>query len=100
MITTSIRFLIHEGSQMKQQFRLYLQNRNYRPATTIPAYINSIEKICAEENLSWMGIAENIHKLVKDYDSSGVKAELGEYGHRTVINALKRFQEFIQDTKK
>lgn len=39
-------------------------------------------------------MSKQINKFVKDYDTNGIKSELGEKSHRTVINALKRYQEF------
>ena len=37
----------------------------------------------------------NSNGVTTQYDKHGSKASFGKFGHSTVINALKRFREFV-----
>lgn len=88
---------------MRDEFAKFLIRRGYKTETpsgnpsTVYAYLNSMDWICSEEHLSWRSLAENIDGLLVDYDVGGRKQHEGEKSHRTVINALKRFSEFIKE---
>lgn len=86
---------------MQEEFKYWLEKnglRTYAP-TTIAAYTRSVDDVCQIENCSWTALGNDINNIVKIYDWGGEKEAKGNEGHRTVINALKRFQEFIHDTK-
>lgn len=86
---------------MKEQFKNYLLKKGYAEYTpagnpsTVYDYMKRIDKVCKIENYSWQKLADNIHYIVHQYDSFGEKADIGNISNRAVINALKRFQEFI-----
>ncbi|MEE1055631.1 MAG: hypothetical protein UH239_00065 [Acutalibacteraceae bacterium] len=88
---------------MDEQFKNYLIKAGYKITTpsgnpsTIYSYIKSIDKVCELEGFSWCELADNIETIVKQYDLGGTKEDLGNKSHKTVINALKRFQEFINN---
>lgn len=87
---------------MKEAFYNYLLELGYKDSTpsgapsTISHYINSIEKIIAWEHLgTWNQLIQHLPILLRKYDLGGEKAHLGSIGHGTVINALRRFAEFV-----
>lgn len=88
---------------MKEQFFDYLESRGYSVATpsgnpsTVYSYQKWIEKVCEWENTSWEGLARNIGTIVTLYDIGGSKQDLGQKSHCTIINALKRFSEFLSE---
>lgn len=86
---------------MKKRFEDYLIKQGYSVTTpsgnpsTVYAYQKCIDKICEWENLTWYELVNNISSIVVQYDAGGAKEELGNKSHKSVINALHRFEEFI-----
>lgn len=79
------------------EFRKYLEGREYKPST-VGQYISSIEKIILWESYSgWQDVVDNINVLVRNYEIGGIHSELGARGHNTVINALRRFKEYLYE---
>ena len=78
----------------------YLVQRGYKVYTpsgadsTAKHYPNAVERICEEENISFIELFDNIQGYVALYDFDGAKRDLGMIGHRTWINALKRLSDF------
>lgn len=89
---------------MREQFKAYLIKEGYKEYTpsglpsTVYDYIKRIDFICEEEGLlSWTQLASNINHYVINYDVGGRKESVGELSHRAVINALKRFRDFLYE---
>lgn len=87
---------------MKEEFYNYLLDFGYKETTltrrpsTIPQYVNAIDKIVRWECLeNWEQLIPHFPILLKKYETSGEKAHLVARGHRTIINALKSFVDFI-----
>lgn len=86
---------------MKQRFQDYLIKQGYSITTsagnpsTVYDYAKRIDKVCEWENVTWAGLAQNISAIVAKYDVGGSKEDLGRKSHSAVINALKRFSEFL-----
>lgn len=86
---------------MKERFEAYLINQGYALVTprgrpsTVYSYQNCIDKVCEWEHKTWIGLAANIGPVVALYDVGGLKEDYGNKSHKAVINALKRFKEFI-----
>lgn len=86
---------------MERQFEQYLIDRGYRTITpsgrpsTVPDYIGRIHTVCQWEGCSWEELAARIDGIAALYDTGGPKEGLGSRSHRSVINALKRFREFV-----
>ena len=90
------------NSQLKEEFKNFLILKGYKEFTntgspsTVYDYLGRIDFIMKNENYtSWYYVAKNIDSLVKTYGETGEKSQLGKKSHNAVINALKRFQEFI-----
>ena len=87
---------------MKKQFEDYLIKQGYAVKTrsgkpsTVYDYIKRIDKVCKIENTTWNDLAMNISEIVIQYDSGGCKENIGKQSHHSVINALKRFSEFLK----
>lgn len=86
---------------MKEKFMDYLNKQGYSLTTpagnpsTVYDYAKRVDKVCEWENTTWTGLADNINNIVSLYDIGGAKEEYGLKSNRAVINALKRFQEFL-----
>ena len=86
---------------MKDAFKEYLIANGYAEYTpkglpsTVYDYLNRIDFVCKQECLTWIQLAERISRVVDEYDIGGEKETLGNKSHRAVINALKRYQEFV-----
>ena len=75
-------------------FRKYLTGETYKPKVVF-GYARAVEKVLEEERMSIEEFNRRINEICCLYDIGGAKERLGERGHRTVINALKRYREFI-----
>lgn len=86
---------------MKKGFENFLVKQGYKLTTpsgnpsTVYDYLKRIDKVCEWESTSWEGLANSIGVIVKVYDVGGEKEDFGKKSHRAVINALKRYQEYI-----
>lgn len=90
---------------MKKQFEQYLINKEYATTTksgrpsTVYDYLKRIDKVCKRENITWENLFENINDIITLYNIGGSKENLGKKSHNSVINALKRFSEFVTSSK-
>lgn len=88
---------------MKEQFYNYLVKRGYAVTTptgnpsTVYDYTKRIEKVCEWENTTWTGLAQKISAIITMYDVGGKKEEFGRKSNCAVINALRRFSEFLAE---
>lgn len=88
-------------NEMRENFRKYLIAQGYKVYTpkglpsTVWEYIKSIDRVCEWENMSWEDVKNNIEDLEDEYSPYGAKAAKGALSHCTVINALRRFKEFV-----
>lgn len=82
-------------------FEKYLIDQGYAVETdsgnpsTVYAYVNAVELVREEEGLSWDSLGRNISAIVPRYDAGGAKELMGAKSNKTVVNALKRFAEFV-----
>ncbi len=82
-------------------FEEYLVNAGYCEYTasgnpsTVFSYTHAIKKVLEEEGLSWSSLQNDIENIVPIYDVGGNKHHIGAKSNCTVINALKRFNEFV-----
>lgn len=87
-------------SELSKQFKEYLSSaasprtgRKYSQ-NTINGYTWGIKVVCDEEGCEWKDVAPQIDALVFRYGTGGEKAEIGEKGRSTVINALRAYRRF------
>lgn len=89
---------------MEEKFKTYLIKNGYSLTTpsgnpsTVYSYIKSVYKVCEWEHLSLGSLANQIETIICMYDIGGDKEDLGNKSHKTVINALKQFQNFLLTT--
>ena len=82
-------------------FDEYLVNAGYSEYTdsgnpsTVFSYTRAIKSVLEEEGLSWHSLQRDIENIVPIYDIGGAKEYIGAKSNYTVINALKRFREFV-----
>ena len=81
---------------MQKQFEEYLQSKNYRPTTSID-YSARLERLCRKEKISYEHLAQHIYEIMPQYENTGKKSSYGKRSHSSVINALRRFAEFLSD---
>lgn len=88
---------------MKDQFENYLIEKGYKVTTpsgnpsTVYDYLKRIDKVCEREDLTWKGLADNIGTILTQYDVGGDKEDLGHKSHNAVINAIRRYKEFVEE---
>ena len=88
------------SSPVAAAFEAYLIKAGYKIETdsgnpsTVYSYINAVESVLTEEGISWDSLKTNICVLVPKYDVGGEKQLMGAKSNRTVICALKAFEDF------
>lgn len=88
---------------MEEEFKKYLIENGYKEWTpsgnpsTVYDYTKRIDKICEWESISWEQLANDVQKYLEQYEIGGIKENLGKKSHNAVINALRRFSEFVAD---
>ena len=92
--------VVPRGS-LADAFEEYLIKAGYRVETdsgnpsTVFVYIRAVEAVLTEEGKSWNTLKNDIPNIVRKYDVGGAKAHFGCRSNNTVINALKRFEDFV-----
>ena len=87
---------------MINEYEKYLISIGYKQTTpsghpsTVYQYIKAIRNVCDEEGINLIGLKENISSIILKYDIGGEKETIGAKSHKTVINALKRFEDFLK----
>lgn len=80
----------------------YLINAGYKTETdsgydsTVYSYAKAAESVIKEEGVTWLDLESNIDDIVDKYDVGGAREDFGAKSNKTVINALKRFKEFVE----
>lgn len=87
---------------MKEKFESYLKKHGYKSVTpsgypsTVQDYCYRINFVAKTEGISWEELAERIDEIIPIYDEGGSKQHLGKKSHAAVINALRRYSEFLK----
>ena len=81
---------------MQKQFEEYLLAKNYSATTSID-YPARLERLCRKEKISYEHLAQHIYEIMPQYENTGKKSSYGKRSHSSVINALRRFAEFLSD---
>ena len=80
---------------LKKDYESYLSASGYED-NVVYQYSRAIDIVCKEENITWVELTKIIMSVIKKYDKGGEKEKIGNYQKKTVINAIKRFKEFIK----
>lgn len=86
---------------LEREFLNYLIKQGYKEYTTagMPStalqYVSAVKEVASREWLSEASFKKEIKEIISKYDFGGKEEVYGMKGHRTVINALKRFREFL-----
>ena len=84
---------------MLNNFKTYLLNQNYKPLTA-EDYKGRIERLLAKENFTLEHLVKNITSILPEYEKTGKKHAYGKRSHSSVLNALRRFSEFLAEGAK
>ena len=90
---------------MRKAFENYLVKCGYRQVTgsgnpsTVYDYCHRVDRVARKENLTWEEMAEKMGEILSLYEKGGIKQEQGRTSHGAVINALKRFSEFVKSAE-
>lgn len=86
------------------RFEKYLESIGYSAvtpsglgSTTIDYAQRRIPFVLKSENINIKELIVDIDSYIKIYDFGGIKEDLGKKSNRAVINALKRFKEFLKN---
>lgn len=82
----------YEEYLIKEGYSLETDSGN---PSTVYSYANAVQSVIEEEKTTWNALQTNISTIVKKYDIGGTKEEFGCKSNKTVINALRRFEEFV-----
>ena len=80
---------------VKADYESYLRESGYEE-NVVYQYSRAIDIVCKEEGISREMLVKQTVSITHKYDKGGEKEAIGNYQKRTVINALKRFCEFIK----
>ena len=88
----------------EKDFESFMLKNGYSAKTendtksTVYAYVNSVKSVMSDEGLDWTSLVKQISSIASIYDIGGAKEEIGDRGNRTVINALRRFEDFVNNS--
>lgn len=88
---------------IESDFEKYLIASGYSVETpsglpsTVSEYIRAINSILEDEGLTWNGLISRISELVMIYGKGGAKEDVGSKSNWTYINALHRFEDFVNN---
>ena len=86
--------IIYITGDLKSDFKRYLELSGYEPSV-VYAYLRYVGLVCREEKMGWKTLLSNIRSIISLYSEGGAKEEMGNYQNKTVINALKRYKDFV-----
>ncbi|MBR1601081.1 MAG: hypothetical protein IJ677_05830 [Alphaproteobacteria bacterium] len=81
---------------MQMLFEAWLLDNNYKPTTAVD-YPNRLRLLCAREKISYEYLAKHLLEIIPQYDKMGKNSSYGHRSHSSVINALRRFAEFLSE---
>lgn len=85
---------------VRDAYEAYLINKGYSVSTpggapsTVMEYSRAVNSVLEEEHLTWSALKPQITRIIALYGEGGAKELEGNRQHKTVINSLKRFEEF------
>ena len=76
----------------------YKQEGSSGSESTVYAYVGSVRSIMKDEGLDWNALMQQISSVVRLYDVGGAKEDIGHNHNKRVINALRRFEDFVNNS--
>ncbi len=82
----------------------YLKDKGYKEFTssgnpsTVYDYGKRIKQVCSIEGITLIELSKDIVRIVDKYDIGGSKEDIGKQSNNAVISALKKFNEFVNDS--
>ena len=64
--------------------------------STVYSYSKAVESVLEEEGITYSELVRNISSIASKYDIGGEKVDFGNKSNRTYINALRRFEEYVE----
>ena len=92
---------VKSKGSIQTKYEAYLESAGYPVVgisgndSTVPAYSRAVKKVIKNESITWVDLEKNISTIIAKYDVGGGCEDLGNQSNKTVINALKRFGEFV-----
>ena len=89
---------------IEQDFENYLIASGYSIETpsgapsTVNSYITAVNSVLDDEGLTWNSLIDQIARIVPIYDEGGAKEDIGSKSNYTYLNALRRFQDFVNNS--
>jgi len=89
---------------IESNFEKYLIASRYSVQTpsgapsTVAEYIKAVDSVLDDEGLSWANLANHITRLVSLYGDGGAKEAIGKKRKSIKINALRRFEDFVNNS--
>ncbi|MBR1604569.1 MAG: hypothetical protein IJ660_00495 [Alphaproteobacteria bacterium] len=81
---------------MLNDFKSYLLGQKYKPLTA-EDYKGRIERLLIKEKITLETLVKNITSILPEYEKTGKKHAHGKRSHSSVLNALRRFSEFLAE---
>lgn len=95
---------IKRTGDIEKDFEHFLKVNDYSEETkngtksTIYSYVNAVKSVLEDEGLDWTDLMKQIASVIHIYDVGGAKEEIGYKGNHTVINALRRFENYVNNS--
>lgn len=95
---------IKRTGDTEKDFERFLKINHYSEETkngtksTVYSYVNAVKSCMDSEGLDWTSLIQQISSVIRIYDIGGAKEEVGYRGNNTVINALRRFADFVNNS--
>lgn len=82
---------------MLNEFKDWLLSQKYKQ-NTAEDYKNRIDRLCRKEKLTLDYLKKHLSDIIPIYGKYGKKESYGRLSHSSVINALRRFSEFLAES--
>ncbi len=83
---------------MLKNFENWLWEQKYSELTSAD-YAGRIERLTRANKYTLEHLIKNLSSILPEYEKNGKKHSYGKRSHYSVLNALKRFQTFLVESK-
>ena len=89
--------ILEKENAMLNEFKDWLLSQKYKPLTA-EDYKDRIERLLTKEKMNLDTLIKNITSILPEYEKTGKKSSYGKRSHSSVLNALRRFSEFLAES--